>query len=606
MTICPVKEMTIRRTMGSARAFAPARLILVTLLTLGASGVAEIIPASRRIQWDPGVRGGVPIRSTVYTNLPTSITTSALQTALNRCPTNQVVQLASGTYNITASLQIPSGVTLRGNGISNTVLKGQAGFSGGSFITFDNGFDSGWSAPTRTLSSPAKGATTITTTTAHGWTPGDIVLIDMLEQPNGDPPIDNAGSLGNCSWCGRASGTRPVGQWVKIVAVPTSTTATIDPPLYWSYSNTPQGVEMTGLTHYGGVEDLSIDNLASACRDTVVTFGAINCWLSNVELKGNYRRALWGYGALWFTMQKCRVTGAVPVGTDGASQYTSDRAYGPFLGPHFSAGLITDSIFEKLTMGVAFEGAVSGNVFSYNFITNIWWMNTGDSPRRFGPLMHGPHPFMNLIEGNWSGGRIRADEYWGTSSHFVVLRNRVIQVDRGAGDSQSWAVDIERRNWYWSFVGNLIGGGGGVNENNYELINGESAPYDDSRSTIWKIGYESLGEGSNNYDPQTLGTMIRWGNWSYRTNDLISLSGIVWHVNNVTDVLDTAIPNSYYLTSKPAFFGSATWPPYDPNSPTANSFTNIPAGYRYLYGTNAPGGGGVKPAPASNLRVVSP
>lgn len=582
-------------------------LSLIGALAVGPFASAEIIPPDRRINWDPGVRGGIPTRTTIYTTLPTSASASAIQSALNLCPSNQVVQLAAGTYNINALLIIPSGVTLRGAGLSNTFLKGQSIFSGDSIIRFNNGFNDAWSAPARSLVSPTKGATTITTTAAHGWTTGDILLVDMLEQPTGDPPIDNTGASGDCGWCGRASGTRPIGQWVRVVSVPTSTTATIDPPLYWSYANSPQAVEMTGLTHMAGLEDLSIDNLASACNDTIGAFGAINCWMSNVELKGNKRRAFWGFGGLWFTMQGCRITGTVPIGTDRANEYESNRGYGPFLGPHFTASLITDCIMEKLTMGIAWEGGVSGNVFSYNFITNIWWKDTGDSPRRFGPLMHGPHPFMNLIEGNWSGGRIRADEYWGTSSHFTSLRNRIVQVDRGIGDSQQWTIDIERRNWYWSFVGNLLGGGGGVNEDNYEYINGEPAPYDDTRNTIWKIGYESLGDGPANYDEGTYRTMLRWGNWCNRTNDSIAGTGITYHTNNVANINDRTIPNSYYLSSKPATFGSLNWPPYDPANPTANSPTNIPAGYRYTYGVNPPGGGGPsKPAPPSNLRVVGP
>lgn len=586
---------------------ASAALCVLALAVSVTAVRAEILSPDRKINWDPGVRGGVPIRTTIYTTLPTSASASAIQSALNLCPSNQVVQLSAGIYNINAVLKIPSGVTLRGAGLSNTFLKGQASFSGDVVLLFDNSFDESWGAPARSLVSPTKGATTITTTAAHGWTAGSVLLIDMVEQPNGDPPIDNGGSLGNCSWCGRASGTRPIGQWVKVVSVPTSTTATIDPPLYWSYANSPEAVQMRGLTHYAGVEDLSVDNLTSACQDTVGVFGAINCWLSNVELKGNKRRAMWAFGGLWFTMQGCRVTGGIPIDSDRGANYHSDRAYGPFLGPHFTASLITDSIFEKLTMGIAWEGGVSGNVFSYNFITNIWWEDTGDSPRRFGPLMHGPHPFMNLIEGNWSGGRVRADEYWGTSSHFVALRNRIVQVDRGAGDSQQWTIDVERRNWYWSFVGNLLGGGGGVNEDNYEYINGENAPYGDSKNTVWKIGYESLGSDNTLYDNGTLRTFVRWGNWCYRTNDTVAGAGVTYHTNNIVNIADRVIPSSYYLSSKPTFFGGLTWPPYDPANPTFNSPTNIPAGYRYAFGVNPPGGGGpTKPAPPSNLRVVGP
>jgi hypothetical protein len=552
---------------------------------------ASIIPAERRIKWDPGVRGGITHRTRIAALLDTNATVAAIQAALLAAPSNSVVQLTNGEFRVNAQIQIPSGVTLRGMGVSNTVLKGVAPFSGGSVLRYQSAFDDSWSGEARDLIAPLKDSQSITTRVAHGWAPGDVILIDELESPNGDPPIDNTGSLGNCAWCGRAAGTRPIGQWSRITSVTGPSTATIDPPLYRSYANAPQGVKMSGLTHYAGVEDLSIDNLASAARDTVAVEGAVNSWMTRCELKGSKRRAVWFYGGLWFEFTFNRVTGGIPVGADGDEQYRSDSAYGFFAGPHMSASKISDNIFEKLTVPIAWEGAVSGNVFAYNFITNIWWRNTGDSPRRFGPLMHGPHPYMNLQEGNWSGGRIRADEYWGTSSHMVSFRNRVVQIDRGRSPSQSWTVDVERRNWYWTFVYNVIGGGGGVRENYYELINGESSSYSDRRSTIWKIGYNSLGTGSTLYDTGTLRTMIRFGNWCYRTNNIKAGSGVVSHANGVADPAGVE-GDSLYLTSRPAHWGILPWPPYDPfrnNTLLENvSPTNIWAGYFYTFGTNPP------------------
>jgi len=41
----------------------------VLLLTLTTSALAEIIPAGRRIQWDPGVRGDIRSRTTVFANV---------------------------------------------------------------------------------------------------------------------------------------------------------------------------------------------------------------------------------------------------------------------------------------------------------------------------------------------------------------------------------------------------------------------------------------------------------------------------------------------------------------------------------------------------------
>lgn len=533
----------------------------------------EIVPADRRIDWDPGVRGGIPDRTACAT-LAAGSTAAQIQAALDACGEGAVV-LEEGTYTLNRALTLPSNVTLRGAGIGRTRLVGAAGFGDDAILVFDDGFDDSWGAPARSLVAPAQGATTLTTTAAHGWSEGDVILVDMLEQPDGDPPIDNNGSLGDCLWCGRARGTRPIGQWVRVQSVPSATTAVVDPPLYWDYANAPEAVEMTGLTTRAGVEDLTVDNLASRAMDTVAVFGAIECWLRRVELIGSNRRALWGYGALWFTMEGSRVTGGVPIGRDLDPQYTSDRSYGIFLGPHFTASLFTDNVIDRLTNAIAWEGNASGNVFSYNMIADMWWQDTdGDFPRRFGPLMHGPHPFMNLLEGNWSSDRFRADEYWGTSSHFVLLRNRLRQQDRGAPYAQSWVVDVERRNWYYSLVGNLLGEAGVEDE---YALNGEGHPYDDGPVSIYRLGYCALCGDADLFDPDVERTMIRHGNWVSRLSDDAPGAGIEWDPS----IAEHTLPESFYLDGPPAFFTGYAWPPFDPTRPEEHQPTRIPAGRRY-------------------------
>jgi hypothetical protein len=49
-----------------------------------------------------------------------------------------------------------------------------------------------------------------------------------------------------------------------------------------------------------------------------------------------------------------------------------------------------------------------------------------------------------------------------------------------------------------------------------------------------------------------------------------------------------AIPASYFLSAKPAWFGSLAWPPIDPAKPVTDDPTIIPAGYRYVKGTDPP------------------
>lgn len=595
------------------------KLILFFVFCLGLALNAAIVSPSRLITWDPGVRGGVAAkiasRQIVYITLNNTSTATQIQTALNSCPSGQVVKLGPGIFIVDQTTKIPSNVTLRGSGPGVTVLQASGSFSGNSILRFENGYDYDWNNhAAATLVSPQKGDTTLNTSGAHGWNVGDYLIVDSLEQPAGDPVVNHVGTLGTATWVGRASGLRPWGQIVKVTAVPTSTSATISPGLYYAWPNTPQAVAIDGWVTNCGVEDLTVDNTSSGVRDTVSVEGGAEIWLYNVELKGSYRYMIWCYGMFWSTFEHCRFTGGVPIGTDNQAQYTSSRAYGIFVGPHASANLITNNIIEKLTMGIAWEGCVSGNVFSYNLVKDMWWQNTADAKRHFSDLGHGPHPIFNLSEGNWDEGRVRADAYWGTSSHHTFLRNRIAQIDRSAAtgsssDSQTWTVDIENGNQYFNFVGNIIGGSqgiasGGVNENIFKKYGGvDTFTYSDTNSTLQRFGFKSITDSTAPFDTNVVGTMLWWANWEYVTSGN-GPSGIGYSMtSNVADTTATAIPSSYYLSGKPAFFKSLPWPVYSPSNANSAAMTDIPAGYRYQYGSDPTAGGTIGTATVGSMTV---
>jgi len=588
-------------------------LLLTTLSCFG----NNVVPGDRLIQWDPGVRGGIPTITNEFVRLSPSTNTWAItQAALDACPSNSFVLLLNGVHQITNDLNIrQNGIVLRGENMTNTILFftnlasiDSATLRNRLFI-FDRNYDFDWNDFTAVpLQTPLKGCAYVTSSVPHSLALFDKLIIDTRTNFYGSNtfvanngtnlfPISNAGTLGNATWVGREAGGRPMGQFALVTEVLSSTVVKIDPPLYHSYQYSPELYKITGWTERCGLENFSIsnsvrDNIVANARDNVVLQGTYNCWFKDIWITGCKRRDFWTYGAFWCTWQGVRLTGAIPPGNDYDTTYISDRAYPIFFGPHVTACLVTDSIFEKKTMGIAWEGCASGNVVSYNLFTNIWWQFIGgvdtDYQKRFSLLMHGPHPAYNLFEGNWCSDRVRADEYWGTSSHNLCAWNSIHEADRGVPQSQAWTVDIERNNDYWSFVGNEIGGGS-ILEGNYEYINGESAPYVNPVSTIWKIGYSSLGNGITNYSFNTMNTILRYGNWCYRTNDDVAGSGITYHSDNVEDPVRGVIPPSFYLTTAPTNFGilSKGWPRLGAHRPGA-SFTNIPAGYRYQFGTNPP------------------
>ena len=74
-----------------------------------------------------------------------------------------------------------------------------------------------------------------------------------------------------------------------------------------------------------------------------------------------------------------------------------------------------------------------------------------------------------------------------------------------------------------------------------------------------------------------ISTLLRDGNYDYYTNE------VHWHgiggtgVNNgLTPPANHTLPASMYLTSKPAFFGSTTWPWVDGSTPATHSRDNSP------------------------------
>jgi hypothetical protein len=562
-------------------------LILLLLTTSTASALAEIIPAGRRIQWNPGVRGGIPNRTAVFANVKNAPykavgngvvdDTSAIQNAIQACPSDKVVYIPSGTYRITAPLRVKAGITVRGDGMTKTVIKGAAGYGYNWLLGFeDQNFDWNLSQSTaRNLSAGyTKGSTHITTSVAHGWSVGDIILIDQLEDPTGDPPITNDGSEGACTWCGRSSGNRPIGQWVKVLAVPASTTAQIDPPLYWNYKATkiPQGIKARGITQYAGVEDLTVDNSVSNAYDTVYFHFAVNCWFLRVEMKGSHRRMVEMYGGLWNTIRSCILHDGVPATPTVGPHYGPDRAYGVFLGPWPTACLIEDNQFYALSLMISLEGAPSGNVIAYNFFKDSYYNDPDWGRLTIG--CHGAHPMMNLIEGNHAEDKFNADFYHGSSSHQTFFRNRMFnQPGKLYG---SWGFDIYMKSHYYNIVGNVLGTD---YENKYELTGDFDYMADKS---IYRLGYSDAGDarGAGN-DAGVKATMLRHGNWDSVTKT------IVWDPT----IDDRNLPPSLYLTGKPSWWGNLPWPAIGPDLSPMDGV--IPAQWRYN------GGAGILQPPGS-------
>jgi len=125
-----------------------------------------------------------------------------------------------------------------------------------------------------------------------------------------------------------------------------------------------------------------------------------------------------------------------------------------------------------------------------------------------------------------------------------------------------------------------------MGNNGFSKTWGPTTPPDYRTQAANQTGGNSHGEKGRSLQELDLNvktTMIRHGNYDY-LNQAIAWDGAI---------ADRDIPSSYFRTSKPAFFGTLAWPPFDPAAPPGDfndsSLCRIPAGYRFVHGADPPG-----------------
>ena len=590
----------MKKYQTAIKARAHTLLAVAIILTQAGTLLAEIIPANRRVTWQPGVPGGIPNRTTIFANVtqaPYNANNSgaanaatAIQNAINACPADQVVFLPAGTYQLDSMLRMKANITLRGAGPRSTLLR----FSGtdDSVIRFASGsyqYDFISSTIVALTGGYTKGSTSVTMGN-NDWAVGDVVLIDELED---NDMFENDGNSGTCRWCGRDSvpglatpdGKRCHSQLVEVVTR-TPTSITFTPPLYSDYKSisSPQGVRVRGMIKLAGIESIGITNINGAARDSMVMEAGYKCWVKDCDFGVSRRRHSWMYHSIWCEYRDS--TFHHGAGPDWSSpHYGPDRGYGIFLGQASTSCLVENNTFDKLHFAVAFEGGCSGNVISYNFVTNVMYTE-GETPQ---PSIgnHGSHPMMNLWEGNVLRSKLLMDSYWGSSSHTTVFRNRISNQPYNNGQQAIQYVfifDIWKGNRFHNIVGNVVG--------NIGMETAVNAPdgYPYGGKYIYRLGFTEAND--NDYagnDTTVSGTILRHGNWDSVTR------GVLWD----PAISDHTIPASLYLTGRPAWWGNLAWPAIGPDLTPTESL--IPAQARF-YGVVV----GTKPAAPSNLRLASP
>jgi hypothetical protein len=531
---------------------------------LGESGskkiaAGEIIPGDRRIDWRyVGIPGGIPERTKICATIDSAVygngvtdATDAIQSALDNCPDEQVVYLPEGTYLIGSTVHLYDFDTLRGAGPGKTLLKHTGSYLRSMVDMRGTVYYQITSLhKTHGVLQANKDALVITLSETSGIAPGDILLINQLNDNN---LVDPVGVEGKCTYCGYENGNRVLGQIVEVTAV-NGNQVTLNLPLHWTYDTNldpwAYQVDADAMIRHAGLEDLTLTQDAPEVEFMIEMDGAQYSWVKNVEIKNIQRRAMWVINSLQNEIRECYVH----VGIDG---YGRDRGYGIFLDVHSSNNLVENNILSTIDGGgVMTGGGASGNVIAYNYFHDIlfddpWWMIASPS------INHNPHPKMNLWEGD-IGYKAEADIIHGSSSHNTIFRSQMKGWQSDTITTRNNAIEIAAKNTYMNVVGSVLGTPG--KSNRYEVLPGQ--PYDDwSEVVIW-----ALGVGSGVDDPNVAATLLRHGNYDYVTNSVVWDPGIPNH----------DLPASLYLSGRPAWWCQETpWPPIGPD--VAGYANDIPA-----------------------------
>jgi hypothetical protein len=567
-----------------------------------------VLSPSRAVDWSQaGVVGGIPTRTTICATLGTagqsptfvqSVTAAQISTALQSCTSGQVVFLNAGTYNLTTGVTFggQSNITLRGAGADQTILSfsstGSCGLLADICISNDMtdrdhvSNSANWTGTTEGgFGVYPKGASHITLSSTSNLAVGGLIYLDQLNDASDGWP--SAGDIfvcntTTCTGQGGGNSSRPNRSQIQVAEVTgiSGNTVTISPGLTmpnWRSSQTPQAwwPNSANVLHDDGIEDLtasaSANTHCSTCAN-IVLFNVRNSWVKGVRsIEANTTGGLPVAAHIWNNLVKgVTISNSYFYGSDDSSQ-----SYGiEFFGGATSV-LIQNNIFQHVTAPVVEQGAATGNVIAYNFAVDDNYTAAGTAPGWMQPMAvwHEAGEDMELYEGN-SGLGTQADNIHGTHQFGTLFRNRWYGDiwNNPTKNSNTEVIHLWRYGRFFNAIGNVLGRSGYYT--NYQTgdslsifsINGDPDPACTSGCVA---------------DPRTAATLMRWGNYDTvtGTSHFVSSevpSGITSFANPVPAT--NSLPASFYLSSKPSWFGSVPWPAIGPDVAGGNG----PGGHSYM------------------------
>lgn len=564
-------------------------LLLVAPAMVHAQAWSGILSPGRAIDWSQtGIPGGVPTNRTqcgaTLSSPGASVdATAAIQTALNSCSSNQYVFLASGTFLISSSVNVPANITLRGSGADQTILDCHG--SGDACVTMGSGSVS-YAGPLNITGGNTAGSTSLTLSGTGGVTVGRYLVISEINDAANF--VTNAGGEGTCTWCDgwSTNGTRARGQIVEVNSI-SGNVVGISPGLYSDYpsANSPTAVPFTASEKYAGVENLQVNENNTGYTNNLAIHVCAYCWIKGVQATytdGDFIDVRWSYRNEIRDNYCTNAYHHAPGTTD------SDI----FIVYKTSASKIENNIIERGHSSIMINWGAAGNVIAYNY--TLGEFDAADNYVNGGIQFHGAHPQFNLIEGNVTTS-LYADQVWGSSSRNTTFRNWVLGTSlrctpytgrgpvscTGSNGIQTYQasrpMQIAHLSTSYNLVGDVVGSAQQqALKNANGIVLGQAAvvayPAPRAYDTVaygfsWGYGESNdSGSGSgcsggvgpcNSTDAFTTG---------FIHGEFNNIDGSITWAGGVSSTLPHALPVSFYLTAKPAWWPSAIpWPAIGPD-----------------------------------------
>jgi hypothetical protein len=548
--------------------------------------------------WNPGIVAdtptgnplgpdGLPVRTTTCVSVPvqTGDASTAIQTALDGCAgKNQVVMLAAGTYSVSATIVVPSGVVLRGAGSDTAAGTVVVATNGGPVIaigTLQDGVCSGGSfdaaAQPLLTKDAAKETASLTVASAAGFAAGDLALVDQADTTEV--------SEGDCSFFKRLPGYG-ASERVEISAV-SGSTLTLTTPLHWSFT-TGQKAQVSRVgaatTKWAGVESLAVQGgrpggYPGQHAGGIDVSNAAYSWVKDVQIDGTTS----GMPIRLAGTYRCVVRDS-HVHNSSSYGFAQDN-YGIVLACGAADDLVENDVVRFVNKPVVFNNSGGGNVVGYNYADNSWSCdgNGDDGFQEVSIDCHCAFPHMELMEGNWAP-HMGATTTHGNAGYLTYFRNYASSQWTPSGQPGSaivWgqpfapqyanvaALDFPSPDLDMTVIGNVLGSSGnsalGLPPDLGTTSTGQGTPPATSQAYA-----SASGNGPVIFlvDQTTVAWTSIWLTGNYDSVD----GKVMWNASALTKNLPAstqALPASLYYAKRPGWWpGGSPWPWVGPDLAT--------------------------------------